>query len=173
MQLEKLIMGFVFALILLAVYTDIRWRIISNKLTLPAIALGLILNFACNGWQGLLGSLIGLAAGLGLMLIPFRFGQMGAGDVKLMGALGALLGGTPVLNIFFYSAIAGGILAIIAIMLKGEFRSTMIKLWLLLKLGFLYKAPSAGAQPAKSISIPYGAAIGAGAICFLIFGKIV
>ena len=88
--ISMLINDSVIALTLLCMFSDYRRRIIPNFLTLPAMALGLILNLMGRGWiNGSLFSIPGLLAGIGLLLLPFVFGQMGGGDVKLMGALGA------------------------------------------------------------------------------------
>ncbi len=167
------ILGVVIALTLLAMYTDYRWHVIKNVITLPAIVLGLALNLAGGGWQGLLHACLGLLVGGGLMMIPFAIGKMGGGDVKLMAALGALLGSYPIVNIFFYTTIAGGVLAMIVIIAKGEFVPVMKKVWLLLKC-IIFRTPAAGlGQFEKSTRIPYGLAIGAGTFCFLIAGNIV
>ena len=63
----------VVALVLLAVFSDLRWRKIPNCLTLPAIALGLLLNFLGNSWNGLLFSFIGFLIGIILVLLYNKF----------------------------------------------------------------------------------------------------
>jgi prepilin peptidase CpaA len=165
----------VIALTLLCMFSDYRRRIIPNFLTLPAMALGLILNLVGLGWyHGLLFSIPGLLAGIGLLLLPFEFGQMGGGDVKLMGALGAFLGAYAILNVFLYTTLAGGVFALGAAVYKKSFVATIKKVGLLAKCMVLFRAPAAGTALFKdSIPIPYGLAIGAGTFCYLIFGKIV
>ncbi len=174
MVMDRVILVISVVLIVVAVYTDIRWRLIKNSITLPAIVIGLLLNILGSGWQGLLHSLIGFWVGAGLMMIPFLFGQMGGGDIKLMAALGTLLGGHSILNIFFYTTIAGGVLAVIVIIARGELASTLKRIWQLLKSILIARAPAAGlAQFDKSTKIPYGLAIGAGTFCFLLAGKVI
>ena len=161
-------------LISLAMYSDFRWRKIANRLTLPAIVLGLLLNLLGNGWWGLLWSLLGCFAGIGLFLLPYRFGKIGGGDVKLMGALGALLGIYSVLNIALYAAVVGGLISFVVALLNNSLIMTIQKVALLLKSIVRIRPRSAGPVLEEgSIVIPYGLAIGGGTICLLILGGIV
>lgn len=164
----------VIALVLLALYWDLRWRKIPNCLTLPAIALGFILNFVGNSWNGLLFTFFGLLVGMGIFILPFILGGMGGGDVKLMGAVGALLGSYAVVNVFFYTAFVGGAIAIVVAIANKKLLDTLKKILLFLKCVFLFRAPETGtAVFKKSTKIPYGLAIGAGTIIYLMGGKIV
>lgn len=164
----------VVVLIIFAGYTDYRKRLIENRLTLPAIAVGFLLNFIGHGWQGILLSSLGLMTGIGLLLIPFLFGKLGAGDVKLIGAIGAMLGSHSVLNVVLYMALAGGAFAISASLLNNSLNNTINRVRLL--LGKLFRRKTTDGKPAYAPSgqmIPYGLAIGAGTICFLALGEIV
>ena len=161
-------------LVLLAMYSDLRWRKVPNCLTLPAIALGFFLNFVGNSWNGLIFAFFGLLVGMGLLMLPYVLGGMGGGDVKFMGALGAMLGSYSVLNIFLYATFVGGAIAIVVAIANKRLIDTFKRLWLLLKCIILFRAPLAGAGLfKKSLEIPYGLAIGAGAFIYLIAGKIV
>src|SRR5687767_15899030 len=95
-----------------AVFTDLRARKISNTLTYPVMLLGLLGNLALSGWPGVQHASLGWLAGLGIMLIPFLLGAMGAGDVKLVAAIGAVKGPEFVLIATLYACVAGGLLAI-------------------------------------------------------------
>ena len=164
----------VVALVLLAIYSDLRWRKIPNCLTLPAIALGFLLNFLGNSWNGLIFSFFGLLVGMGLLMLPYLLGGMGGGDVKFMGALGAILGSYSVLNIFLYTTLVGGAIALGAAIAHKRLIDTLKRVWLLLKCIFLFRAPLAGTGLfKKSIEIPYGLAIGAGTFIYMVVGKIV
>lgn len=87
---------------LAAAITDARTRRIPNKLTLPMFLLGLIYQFAFNGWSGspefgigeagLANALLGFALGFGTLFVLWLVGGGGGGDVKLMGALSIWLG---------------------------------------------------------------------------------
>jgi prepilin peptidase CpaA len=92
---------------------DLRTRRLPNALTLTFAATGLAL--AATGLSGVSvkASLFGLLLGLLLMLPGHILGATGAGDVKLLAAVGALIGPSNVIVAFFYTAIAGGVLALV------------------------------------------------------------
>ena len=162
------------AVIAIAAYTDWRRHVIKNSLTLPAIALGLLLHFLGGGWHGLLFGLMGLAAGFALMLIPFVLGQMGGGDVKLMAALGSLLGAYAILNVFLYTTLAGGLLALAFALYRKEGFKTLRRTWHLAVGVFIIRTrPIMTAEPGQAGTIPYGLAIFAGTITYLLMGKVV
>ena len=63
--------------------------------------------------------------GLALMLPGHLFGATGAGDVKLFAAVGALLGPAPIATAFLYTAIAGGVLAVVVALRRRRLRQTL------------------------------------------------
>lgn len=75
-----------------ALATDLRSRRIPNALTVPSLALALAFHAWFDGWAGLKSGFAGFALGFGTLLVLWLIGGGGAGDVKLMGALGAWLG---------------------------------------------------------------------------------
>lgn len=160
--------------VLIAAYTDLRWRKIFNKLTFPAAIIGLLLHSVDSGWEGFLFSSLGLAIGIVIFIVPFVFGKMGAGDVKLMGAIGALVGGYAVLNIALLTTIFGGAIAVFIALYSDELRETFYKTLRLIKNIFgKSKKEFTEVNASKSIKMPYGLAIGGGTICFLIIGRII
>jgi len=171
---QRAVLPAVIGLLAVAAYTDCRWRLIHNGLTLPAIAVGLMLHVASQGWMGLAWGLLGLAAGCGLMMIPFTFGQMGGGDVKLMAALGSLLGAYAILNVFLYTTLAGGVLALVYAACRKEGFSTLRRAGQL-ATGLLKWRRDAGAPPdsADALTIPYGVAIAIGTLLYVVLGKVV
>jgi prepilin peptidase CpaA len=108
---------------------DIRWRRIPNILTFGAAAAGLVFHVAADGLHGAGFSAGGWATGLVLFLPWFVLGGMGAGDVKLVAALGAWLGAATTLWVALYSAIAGGVLALIVALSQGYLRRAFSNLW--------------------------------------------
>jgi prepilin peptidase CpaA len=123
------------AVCFLALITDLRSRRIPNALTFPAMALGLVYHLVTGGPTMLLQSAEGMMLGLGLFMIPYLMGGMGAGDAKLMGALGALVGPWAIANIAFFTALAGGIYALGIIVVRRESKhyimSGLTSLWVL------------------------------------------
>jgi prepilin peptidase CpaA len=96
-----------------AAFIDLRTRRVPNALTIPLAAIGIAC--AASGVSGLTlrASLVGLLLGLALMLPGYLFGATGAGDVKLLAAVGAWLGPALVGAAFLYTAIGGGVLALV------------------------------------------------------------
>jgi prepilin peptidase CpaA len=111
----QIIMG---CLLVAAMVFDVRYFKIPNLLTLPAMLSGLVYHTLSGGGAGLLFSLGGLVAGLAVLLILFLMGAMGAGDAKLMGAIGALSGTHAVLNAALFSMVAGAVYALILILFR-------------------------------------------------------
>jgi prepilin peptidase CpaA len=104
---------FLGTILLAASIIDLRAQKIPNLITFPAAGLALAYHSFVNGFNGFLFSIAGLAAGVGLLLIPYLLGGMGAGDAKLMGVVGGVLGTKGVFYAFLFSAIVGGIYAVI------------------------------------------------------------
>ena len=104
---------------------DLSTRRVPNPLTLLLASSGIA--FAVFGLSDLtLGaSLVGLALGLALMLPGHLFGATGAGDVKLFAAIGALIGPTHIAVAFVYTAIAGGVLALVVAIQRRRLRQTV------------------------------------------------
>jgi Flp pilus assembly protein protease CpaA len=108
--------GFAIAVVAVGVGTcaviDLKTRRVPNALTAALTAIGL--GSAAAGWSGInvKAALIGIAVGFLLMLPGHVVGATGAGDVKLFAATGAVLGPVVVITAFFYTALAGGALAL-------------------------------------------------------------
>lgn len=120
------------ALALVACVWDVRTRRIPQALTLGGAAAGVVFHLVTGGLGGLGSGLAGFGVGLAVFLIPFALGGLGAGDVKLMAALGAWLGPGAALWLAVYTAISGAILALGYSLLTGYFVQAVSNLWLLL-----------------------------------------
>ncbi len=92
---------------------DILYRRIPNWLTYPAAIAALLVHFLAGGMTGLAFSLAGLGVGMALLMPLYVMKGMGAGDVKLLGVVGACLGPKQVLNAFIGTSLAGGVYALI------------------------------------------------------------
>src|ERR1700733_9890176 len=113
-------------LILIAGAYDVLYRRIPNWLTLGGVLAGIGLNsFLYPGWPGLRLSLLGLAAGFSAYFILYSLRAMGAGDVKLMAAIGALVGVQDWFGIFILTAIIGGITGLAMVAIRGRLKKTM------------------------------------------------
>ena len=170
-------------LLVLAVFFDLTKKKIPNFLTFPVVIWGLASHTFINGLEGLLFSLAGLGLGIALMFIPFALGGIGAGDVKFLGAIGALGGVNFVLTAALYGAVIGGVMSIGYMIYKGRFIPTMKKFGLMIAKPLLhiismkFRAPqllrfSAFTEvPTESdeeaLYLPYGVAIALGAVIAL------
>ena len=108
----------------IAVVTDVRTRRIPNWLTGSLAAAGFGMAFAGGGltpWQAALGLLTGLA----LMMPAHVIGATGAGDVKLMAAVGAVVGPGLTLRAFLFTAVAGGVFAVVVAARRGRLADTL------------------------------------------------
>jgi len=122
---------------------------------------GFIYYTTISGMAGLLHSLSGLLLGLALLITVYLLGGMGAGDVKLMAAVGSLLGPQGVFEAFLGTALAGGIYALIVLASKGYLPDTLKRFGLMLKTffvtkKFIYIPPP---QAEKAPLLCYGVAI--------------
>lgn len=127
----EIVMSAVICSILLAVavFMDIRKRIIPNILTFPAAGCGLMFHGICTGWcPGSFFAFKGMATGIALLIIPFVLGGTGGGDVKLLGAMGAWLGSSIVIEVFVYGAIAGIVFALFLIFIRKK-KISIMSVW--------------------------------------------
>jgi prepilin peptidase CpaA len=104
---------------------DLRTRRVPNALTAAWAAVGLGLAATGVGRLGLGAALLGLGLGVACMLPGHLFGATGAGDVKLLGAAGALLGPAGILKAFLFTALAGGVLAVIVALRRRRLQQTV------------------------------------------------
>ena len=154
-----------FALLIIATYTDIAYGRIYNWLVYPAIALGIILaalgQVLDAGRPDIVESAEGLAAGAAIFGFFFLRGWMGAADVKLAAAIGALSGVWFFLWALLFITLAGALIAVAVMIWSGTFGDSMKN-----SLVFFFrpkklkeKMEASGQQP---VMIPYGLAMAVG-----------
>ncbi|MEW5768540.1 MAG: prepilin peptidase, partial [bacterium] len=139
--------------------TDLLYRKIYNHATITAILIGLGINAIYFGYSGLTNSLLGLAIGFFPFFIIFLLGGIGAGDVKLMAAIGALKGFPFIIWAIIYTALSGGIISIVVMIWYGTLLSTLRNIWRTFISAVL---PWLVMEPLKKEStpfLPYGVAI--------------
>ena len=159
-------LGALAVLVTIAVYTELKEKRIPNSLTLLGMLAGLAVGYLPGGITGR-SSVAGLAMGFGLLFIFYVFGGIGGGDVKLMGAVGALLGYPLILPVIFYTAIIGGFMAILLLIWKDEFWHGCRRFFSLCRRK---TEVSVAPTPTEPLTIPYGVAIAIGCILSLFIG---
>jgi prepilin peptidase CpaA len=152
--------------VLAATVIDLRTRRIPNGLTAAMTGIGIAL--AATGVSGISvgGSFLGFALGLVLMLPGYRLGATGAGDVKLMAAVGAIVGPALVVTAFFCTAIAGGALAVIVAVKRRRLGETLTGTGRLIGADGRQQIKTAGA----SSRFAYGPAIAIGSVIAMLIG---
>lgn len=152
-------------LLSLAAVLDIRQRRIPNLLSLGGMIMGLALWTLHAGASGLLSGIAGLLVGSALFL-PFYIARgMGAGDVKLMGAVGAFLGPYHVLAAAITVALLGGVIAAWVAFRQKRLRAALEDS---LRVIFRQQAAKSLERASRQDSIPYGLAIAAGTLLYLV-----
>jgi prepilin peptidase CpaA len=126
-----------------ACVTDLRTRRIPNVLTFGAAAAALVYHTVTGGSGGALHAAAGWGIGAGIFLLVFVLGGLGAGDVKLLGALGAWLGPTGAFWLAIYTALAGGALALVVGLAGGYLRQALANIWLLVTHWFFFAEATA------------------------------
>ncbi len=159
-------------LVIVAAIWDIRTRRIPNWLTLSGVILGVGLNTFLFEVYGLWFSLKGLGLAFGVYMVLYLLHAMGAGDVKLMAAVGAAAGWGNWLGILILTSLAGAVAGLVLIAFKGRFRRTIGNLGIIItSLGrgrAPYKeTPELDVSSDQGLRLPHGALIALGTLGFL------
>lgn len=157
----------------IACLTDTLRTRIPNWLNLGMVVTAVTINTLHAGWSGLGQSISGLLLGIALLLFPYIMGGFGAGDVKALGALGALTGPMALLHIFVYMALYGGGLAVLHILFNRNLTEKIHAGWVSAKAAALSRDP-AQLKPGKTepLRFPYAAAIACGYYSYIAWGGI-
>jgi len=151
-----------------AAVTDVRSRKIPNLLTYPAMLTGIVYHAATKGFPGFLFSAEGLLLGVSLLIVFYFLGGMGAGDVKLLGAVGALIGPKGVFTAFLFTALIGGLYAGVLLALSGYLAETVKRYGTMLETYMftrkVYYIPPER-RDGKMPVLRYGVVIAAGTLC--------
>lgn len=160
------------ALVLAAAVYDVRYRRIPNWISVGGAAIGIALNSFLYPGVGWAVALKGLALGFGAYFVLYLLHAMGAGDVKLMAAVGSLVGWEDWVGIFILTAILGGMAALCLATMRKRLSKT---LW---NVGFILSEMKSGrpaylgreeldVKSSKALGLPHGAVIALATICFL------
>jgi prepilin peptidase CpaA len=151
---------------------DVKSRRIPNFITFPAFLIGLILHLALGGWRDLLGALAA-AVICGLVFLVFYLaGGMGAGDVKLMMAVGCIAGLSHVAYLLALTAISGGVMAVLLALARGRLQQTIMNVGALASHHThqgLQPHPELNLTNAHTLRLPYALAIAGGSLLTFYF----
>ncbi len=161
-----------FALVFLAGVTDIKTRRIPNWLVVLGLGLGFALNALLFEWAGLKLSFSGAGLAFAIYFFFYLLRAMGAGDVKLMAAIGSLVGPKSWLLIFFFTAVGGGMIGVILLLAKGRFKRTLLNVSIMLHQLSRFQAPyhateELDVRSGKALRLPHGATIALGTMAYL------
>lgn len=163
----------------LAAAFDVRENRIPNWLTVGGLVAGLVLG-GLQGWAGLGGAAGGAAVAFLLALPVFLLGGFGGGDVKLLAAVGALVGFDELPTALLVTALAGGVLAAVAVIRRRAVKRTLknigTMLMLLVTSGREMLRAWKGEGPGHAltvdaqdaVTVPYGVAIAVGAFATMV-----
>lgn len=149
--------------------TDTFLGEIPNPLNLALIVIAMAYHIGTGGAAGLLTAIGGMLLGCALLFIPYLLGGMGGGDVKALAALGALLGPADIFQVFLYTGLIGGVLAL-ACYLEQRRPGTPLSHRLRLYLGTGDWHVLIGDQRAWKTRYPYAAAFVFGYFAFFTWG---
>ena len=167
------ILSILIILIFLTAVYDIKYRRIPNFLTYPAVLIGLTYHIYISGFDGVRFSLFGIITGTGLLIFPYLIGKMGAGDAKLLGAVGSFIGAKSIFVSFLFTAIAGGIYALLIIILYKSKNNGFLKNLYYSCVNYVvirkFVSFENGEDVRQRPKLCYGLAIAAGTGIFIIF----
>jgi len=151
----------------LGAVSDIRARRIPNWLTYGGLLGGLALRTILEGWRGLGQGAAGILAGGGIFFLFYLVRGMGAGDVKLMAAVGAWIGVRQAVVVMIATAVAGGILGVVYMVFYRRVGSTVQNIAELIRFHLtsgIRPHPEVNLGDPGSIQVPYGLAIAMGTL---------
>jgi prepilin peptidase CpaA len=152
---------------LYAAWLDWRTRRIPNRLTVSGVVAGVALNSIVGRWHGAMLSLEGAGLALLVLLPLVLLRGMGAGDWKLMGAVGAMMGWRPMLFVLLVSLLTSGLMAIVQMIATKRVKRTLWNIVLLVKglatFG-LRLDPTISLDNPTLLKVPFGVATGAATV---------
>ena len=163
---------FLSGVLLTGAINDVRFHKIPNWLTYPTMFIAIIYHTALKGADGILFSLGGVSLGMGVLIIPYLMGAMGAGDTKFMGAIGGLLGPHGAFLTFLFSALIGGLFALLFLVADRGFKESAGRHEKVLSL-FFFKLKGGSLSPSrgeKETKLCYGLAIVLGTVFSVLWG---
>lgn len=155
---------FIVLLSFAAAAVDVARSKIPNLLTLPALILGLVLSIALSGWAGAQDSLLGVGVTFLSYIWIYALGWLGAGDVKLLMALGALGGWRYGLDVAVLSIGLGGLIALVILLVKRKLPGFVRRIYRFVLSRSIRGLEPESLQVDESEKFPFGVAIGIAAV---------
>ncbi len=157
----------------LACFFDVRFRRIPNVLVGVVLCASVALILLGLGELTLSQCILGAVFGLLVPLPLYAMRALGAGDVKLMAAIGAFLGVPGILWVIVYTGMAGGAMGLAVLWWLDGWKQTVSKLALFIRfrqIEFLRPGSAGGNKPVRPVRLPYALAISAGVAVYRFFG---
>jgi prepilin peptidase CpaA len=169
LKIELILLIFLGSILITAAIIDIRIQKIPNLLTFSTMIGGLAYHTVISNWSGFLFSCGGIALGIGLFIIPYLMGGMGAGDTKLVGAIGAIIGPKGVLIASLFIAVTGGVYALVVFLLNNQYLKSFLTRSVLMAKTFAFTRhfiPIPADEIEKKPNLCYGVAIAIGTLVY-------
>jgi prepilin peptidase CpaA len=149
---------------LVSAFTDLQWKKIFNIITFPAAVLGVMCSFYFLGWRGGLDSLFGLIIALALYGWMYALKWIGAGDVKLMMALGTWGGSLYITKVAILAIIVGGLIGVVLMIVDRKLTVFCNKIYLFFLSLVVSELVVALPKIDKNFTFPFGIPISIAAI---------
>lgn len=172
-MIPRPIIATLLAFISICVVVDMRSRRIPNALSGCAMLCGAALNTLYFGGAGLAASLAGFAAAVAVLFGPFALGGVGAGDVKMMGAVGVLLGPRLALIGLLVGMVLGGVITAVALARRGRLEEKLAATLSMIAGTVVTRSLSPlkrAAAEQSAVALPYSVPLGIGTIAVLAMG---
>ncbi len=161
------------AIVVVAAVWDFRARRIPNWVSLSGVVLGIALNSFLYEAAGLRMSIEGILLAFAIYFPLYLIRGMGAGDVKLMAAVGAIMGWQNWLGILVLTSLFGAAIALALVTWQGVLARTLYNIVLILKSLALRQAPyqnhpQLDVRSQQGVRLPHAVSIAFGSIAFLV-----
>lgn len=161
-------------LTLYAGWMDWRTRRIPNWLTVPGLCVGVAANVAFGGGHGAVLALEGAGLALAILLPFVLLRALGAGDWKLMGAVGAMVGPKPLLDVLIVAILVAGAMGMVQVIRANRVAATFRNMWVLVQ-GFLtfglQANPEISLDNPGLMKVPFGVAVAIAAVICYVAGR--
>jgi prepilin peptidase CpaA len=169
---DKFLLSFLSVVLISAAITDMRVRKIPNMLTFSLLMASLVYYGMSDGIRGLYFSAGGCIVGFAIFIIPYFMGRMGAGDVKLMGAVGSVVGAKGAVIAILFTACVGGFQALVLLGMNRKYARDLImrgrsNLKAFAVTGRIVTVPAS--ENIRKPRLPYGVAIAVGTLSYIYF----